>query len=187
VYEELIGWRGLVVEVAHLLAAHGAVDRLLGKLAALLGNDREAEIHFEAALRIDAAARMPVWVIHGQLDYGSFLVGRRQQADVERGGELLAAARDGAERLGMRSVVAAATAGLAAIGGEPPAATVAGLTEREVTVLRLVSEGCSNRDIARRLHISPHTAANHVRSILMKTQCANRTEAAAWALRRLPG
>jgi len=68
----------------------------------------------------------------------------------------------------------------------PPALDVAGLTEREVAVLRLLTEGCSNRDIAARLHISPHTAANHVRSILMKTQCANRTEAAAWALRRLP-
>ena len=49
VYDELVGWRGLVVQVGHLLAANGAVDRYLGKLAALLGHDREAEIHFETA------------------------------------------------------------------------------------------------------------------------------------------
>ena len=33
------------------------------------------------------------------------------------------------------------------------------------------------------LHISQHTAANHVRSILLKTGCANRTEAATYAYR----
>ena len=36
-------------------------------------------------------------------------------------------------------------------------------------MLALIAEGRSNRDIGLRLHISPHTAANHVRSILMKT------------------
>jgi DNA-binding CsgD family transcriptional regulator len=188
VYDELIGWRGLVVQVGHLLAAHGAVDRLLGKLAALIGNDREAEIHFEAGLRIDTATHMPVWIIHSQLDYGRFLAARDQQADVQRGRDLLTAARASAERLGMLSVAAVAETALAAkaIAGQATATAVAGLTEREVMVLRLLTEGCSNREIATRLHISPHTAANHVRSILMKTQCANRTEAAAWALRRLP-
>jgi DNA-binding CsgD family transcriptional regulator len=59
-----------------------------------------------------------------------------------------------------------------------------GLTDREVGVLRLVVDGLSNREIGERLHISQHTAANHVRSILLKTGCANRTEAASWALRR---
>jgi DNA-binding CsgD family transcriptional regulator len=33
------------------------------------------------------------------------------------------------------------------------------------------------------LHISPNTAANHVRAILLKTGCANRTEVATWAVR----
>jgi DNA-binding NarL/FixJ family response regulator len=47
-----------------------------------------------------------------------------------------------------------------------------------------VVDGHSNREIGERLHISQHTAANHVRSILSKTGCANRTEAASWALRR---
>lgn len=58
-----------------------------------------------------------------------------------------------------------------------------GLSNREVEVLGLVALGCSNRTIAERLHISPNTAANHVRSILQKTASANRTEAAAYAHR----
>ena len=51
-------------------------------------------------------------------------------------------------------------------------------------MLRLIAEGCSNREIGDRLFISQHTAANHVRSILQKTGCANRAEAAAYAVLR---
>jgi DNA-binding NarL/FixJ family response regulator len=47
-----------------------------------------------------------------------------------------------------------------------------------------VARGLSNREIGEELVISAHTAANHVRSILRKTGCANRTEAAAYAYRR---
>ena len=58
------------------------------------------------------------------------------------------------------------------------------MSERELDVLRLIAEGCSNREIGERLFISQHTAANHVRSILQKTGCANRAEAAAYAVHR---
>ena len=59
-----------------------------------------------------------------------------------------------------------------------------GLSAREVEILVELARGRSNREIGRLLHISEHTAANHVRSILRKTGCANRTEAAGYALRR---
>ena len=55
------------------------------------------------------------------------------------------------------------------------------LTSRELQVLTLVAQGLRNRDIARTLVISEYTAANHVRSILMKTGSANRTQAARFA------
>ena len=58
----------------------------------------------------------------------------------------------------------------------------AGLTPREVDVLRLLTRGSSNRDIARRLRITENTAANHVRSILSKTGAANRTQVAMLAV-----
>jgi DNA-binding CsgD family transcriptional regulator len=62
----------------------------------------------------------------------------------------------------------------------------AGLSAREAQVLRLVAVGRSNREIAQALFVSPNTVANHVRSILGKTGSANRTEAAAFAMRNLP-
>ena len=54
---------------------------------------------------------------------------------------------------------------------------------REAEVLRLIAIGRSNADIATVLAISLHTVATHVRNILAKTGCANRTEAAAYAMR----
>jgi len=58
-----------------------------------------------------------------------------------------------------------------------------GLSSREVQILVLVAAGLSNREIGERLVISEHTAANHVRSILRKTGCANRTHATTYAHR----
>jgi DNA-binding NarL/FixJ family response regulator len=63
--------------------------------------------------------------------------------------------------------------------GDPDA-----LTPREVEVLRLLAEGCSNRAIAGRLVVTERTAKFHVSSILAKLGAANRTEAVAVARRR---
>jgi DNA-binding NarL/FixJ family response regulator len=63
------------------------------------------------------------------------------------------------------------------------AATTDNLTAREAEVLRLIAIGRSNADIALALSISLNTVATHVRNILAKTGCANRTEAAAHAMR----
>ena len=57
------------------------------------------------------------------------------------------------------------------------------LTAREVEVLRLLAIGRTNKDVSLVLAISLNTVATHVRSILNKTRCANRTEAAAYAIR----
>jgi len=57
------------------------------------------------------------------------------------------------------------------------------LTAREAEVLGLIAIGRSNADIATALSISLNTVATHVRNILAKTGSANRTEAAAYAMR----
>jgi HD-GYP domain-containing protein (c-di-GMP phosphodiesterase class II) len=58
----------------------------------------------------------------------------------------------------------------------------AGLTPREVEVLRLVARGLSNRDIARRLVISPKTAGNHIEHIYAKIDASSRATASLFAM-----
>jgi DNA-binding NarL/FixJ family response regulator len=57
------------------------------------------------------------------------------------------------------------------------------LSEREVEVLRLVSEGQENAEIAQALFISPRTVKNHIANILQKLHMENRIQAAVFAAR----
>lgn len=59
----------------------------------------------------------------------------------------------------------------------------AGLTDRQVDVLRLVAQGCSNKEIARRLVVSPRTAEHHVQDIYLKIGVSSRAAAAMFAMR----
>jgi HD-GYP domain-containing protein (c-di-GMP phosphodiesterase class II) len=58
----------------------------------------------------------------------------------------------------------------------------AGLSEREIEVLRLVAEGCSNPQIAKRLFISRRTAEHHVQHVYRKIGVSSRAAAALFAL-----
>ena len=58
----------------------------------------------------------------------------------------------------------------------------AGLTPREVEVLRLVARGLSNKEIAGRLVISPKTVANHVEHIYAKIGASTRARASLFAV-----
>ncbi len=57
-----------------------------------------------------------------------------------------------------------------------------GLTRREVEVLRLVADGCSNRDIAVQFGLSQDTVKRHVSNIFDKTGVSTRLELALFAL-----
>jgi DNA-binding CsgD family transcriptional regulator len=59
----------------------------------------------------------------------------------------------------------------------------AGLTAREVEVLRLLTRGLSNRDIAEKLTISRKTAGSHIEHIYTKTGVRNRAGASLFAMR----
>jgi DNA-binding NarL/FixJ family response regulator len=57
----------------------------------------------------------------------------------------------------------------------------AGLTRRELEMLTYISDGSSNRDIARRLWVTEQTVKFHLSNIYRKLDVANRTEASRWA------
>jgi HD-GYP domain-containing protein (c-di-GMP phosphodiesterase class II) len=58
----------------------------------------------------------------------------------------------------------------------------AGLTAREVEVLRLVAQGLSTKEIAVRLGMSPKTAGNHIEHIYAKIDATNRVTASLFAV-----
>ncbi len=179
VYPELEPLAGANVMVGHLVACYGAADRYLGMLAATLGERERAEEHFERAMEENERMGASTWVAHTAYEYGRFLLGRGRGSR-ERADALLGEAATLAERIGMEGLLARirALGVLAPDGGLP-----AGLSPREAQILELVARGLSNREIGEELSISEHTAANHIRSILRKTDCANRTEAASYAHR----
>ena len=72
--------------------------------------------------------------------------------------------------------------GVAAVPRGPAAATrtnPAGLTERQVEILRLLASGMTNAEIAARLVVSVRTVDHHVSAVLQKLGVATRREAAA--------
>ena len=103
---------------------------------------------------------------------------------------------------GLHAAIRAAAAGLTTLAGEyrdllvedrDAAAGLEGemeeepahidLTPRELQVLQLLAQGASNKTIARRLEITPHTAKFHVASIVAKLAATGRTDAVAKAMR----
>ena len=65
---------------------------------------------------------------------------------------------------------------------EEEASAFSELTQQEMHVLQLVSEGCTNRQIAEMLFLGEGTVRNYVSSILSKLNVRNRAEAAAYSV-----
>jgi DNA-binding CsgD family transcriptional regulator/tetratricopeptide (TPR) repeat protein len=177
-YPELEPFAGGNVMIGHLVSCYGAADRYLGMLAATFGEAERAEAHFERALELNRRMGALTYLAHTAYEYGRFLAGRRGER--HRAHALLGEAASVAERVGMPAL----RARIGTLGTPAPAVGLpAGLSPREVQILGLVAQGMSNRQVGATLSISEHTAANHVRSILRKTGCANRTEATSYAHR----
>ena len=181
-YAELAPYEGSNVMIGHLVVCYGAADRYLGMMATLLGDWEVAERHFRAALAFDTRLGARTWLAHTAYEYARMLLGRgagddRTSAQAQVGLALGLAGAIGLPALALRA---------SQLGTDvaPAPHHPDGLSAREVEILVELARGRSNREIGRVLHISEHTAANHIRSILRKTRTANRTEAAGYALRR---
>jgi DNA-binding NarL/FixJ family response regulator len=72
---------------------------------------------------------------------------------------------------------------LSSLGASPDEAVPDRLTARELDVLRLVTAGRRNKEIAAELGISENTVKYHLRNILEKLHAESRTEVATFALR----
>jgi len=58
----------------------------------------------------------------------------------------------------------------------------AGLSQREVEVLRLLTRGLSNKEMAERLYLSPDTVKRHIQHIYDKTSLSTRAGATLFAM-----
>jgi DNA-binding CsgD family transcriptional regulator len=167
------------------IACSGSADRYLGLLSTIMTRWSEAQGHFEQALAMNGRIGARVQLAHTQHDYAAMLLARNEPGDRERAAALLRSSLESAREIGMRALEERAAARLNELGPTPRSARADDdLTAREAEVLRLIAIGRSNADIAMALSISLNTVATHVRNILAKTGCANRTEAAAYAMRR---
>jgi DNA-binding NarL/FixJ family response regulator len=68
--------------------------------------------------------------------------------------------------------------------GSCAGAAIEELSERELGVLRLLTQGMTNKEIGHELHLAENTVKNHLKNILEKLQVENRVQAAAFALKR---
>jgi DNA-binding CsgD family transcriptional regulator len=177
VYPQLKPHAGTHVMVGHLVSCYGAADRYLGMLAATLGEHERAEAHFARATDLNRRAGMVTWLGHSLYELA--------RARLARGDAAAAAGPFGeAEALAAGGRLPGLAARVRALQTSAPSAPLPdGLSSREAQILGLVARGLSNREIGGTLSISEHTAANHIRSILRKTGCANRTQAATYAHR----
>jgi len=170
----LAEYAGMNLVSGTLIATFGSTERFLGRVAAHLGDHAAAERCFVAALEMDRRMRSVVHVAE-TLAHHALFAGAVGQPDRAR--DLARQAREIAEPIGQLRVLRL----LETLEGTQPSPGPDGLTERELEVLRLLATGLSNQEIGAHLHISGNTAANHVRSILIKTGAANRTQAAMYA------
>ncbi|MGZ4576239.1 MAG: helix-turn-helix transcriptional regulator [Mycobacterium sp.] len=169
-------YAGTNLVAGQFVALFGSADRYLARVAALCGDDAGAERHFTAALEMDQRMGSVVHISETLVRQALFASSRGRADDARR---LAEEARAIAAPIGQQRVVELtetllSTLSTLSVGPD-------GLTDREVDVLRLLATGLSNREIGERLYISTNTAANHVRSILVKTGAANRTQAAMYA------
>jgi DNA-binding CsgD family transcriptional regulator/tetratricopeptide (TPR) repeat protein len=162
-------------------ACFGAADLFLGALASCADWPDLARDHFDQALRLNRAMRAWPSLARTLFRYGAFLVTQQAEAERQLGLQQLREAEQLARRFDMARLVIDIDALLQA--KDRVVKFPDELTAREVEVLRLLAIGRTNKDVSLVLGISLNTVATHVRNILNKTQCANRTEAAAYAIR----
>ena len=156
---------------------------IVGYLYELAGNERRAEELYQKGLEEERYHRPRIGWIMFRL---ACLYAKR---DSELGAEWMIKARAHAGMYGLkllerrvREFLESGDFEIASLQTpDRDSIAPAGLTVREIEVLREVVAGKSDAEIGATLFISTKTASNHVGNILKKTGCGNRTEAARFA------
>ena len=143
----------------------GRAQLAAGRLAAARGENEDARRAFEDAvdLLVESAAAYEAALARLELAGALAALGRDQPAAAEE---------------------QAGRAALAALGVRAPQRqSLNELTPRELEILRLVAQGCSDAEIAERLVLSQHTVHRHVANVRTKLRLPSRSAAVAYAAR----
>jgi DNA-binding CsgD family transcriptional regulator len=187
---DLAGANAAAEALSRIASTTGHADALaslahaIGETALAAGDAATAADQLSRAVELHRGLDIPYERAEIELRAGVALAAA---GDRELGLERLAAAHRTARKLGARPLAAEAAREVAALGesvagrlGRRAAADTsgAGLSRRELQVMRLVALGRTNREIAEELFLSPRTVDMHVRSLLRKLDRRSRIEAA---------
>lgn len=163
-------------------------ERLLGAIEILQGEWDKAEHSLRAA---EAQARREGlrWELaHTLASRADLELARGGAGSVLRARQLLAEARDIFKAFGNKTYEKRLRERLRNLprqaGEKLPRPAPAGLSRREIEVLKRIAAGKSNREIAEELALSEKTVANHATAIFNKIGVDNRASAAAFAVRQ---
>jgi DNA-binding CsgD family transcriptional regulator len=170
------------------MASDGGHPDSLAALAQAIGEaallDTDAEIAADQLCRaVDLYRELAIPFERAQVEVRAG-VALAAAGEREQGLERLNDAYRTARKLGARPLASEAAHEVAMLGESVAsrlgkrAAAESPLTRRELEVLRHVSVGRTNREIAQELFLSPRTVDMHVRNILRKLDCRSRVEAA---------
>jgi DNA-binding CsgD family transcriptional regulator/tetratricopeptide (TPR) repeat protein len=151
--------------------------RLRGELARERGDRQSAERDLAAALAIAEQGELPFERAQ------TLALLATVQTSPTAATAMLAEARGIAAQLGAKPLLARIETPSNGNGAQlSPAQPVAGLTARELDVLRLVARGLTDAEIGEQLFISPRTASQHLRSVYSKLDLHSRASATRFAI-----
>jgi DNA-binding CsgD family transcriptional regulator/tetratricopeptide (TPR) repeat protein len=153
------------------------LEQLIARARGLLADQGEAGAFFGQALSDPAGDQWPFERAQLRLDYGEWLRRRRQINDAK---PVLTEAQGTFQRLGARSWARRAEGELRACGVAVPGArmerddALGELTPQQRQIVRLASDGLTNREIGDRLFLSPRTVGSHLYRSYPKLGVADR-------------
>jgi DNA-binding CsgD family transcriptional regulator len=156
--------------------ASARLEQLIARARGLLADPSDSEAQFGKALADPAGDQWPFERAQLRLDYAEWLRRRRR---INEAKPVLTEALRAFRRLGARSWAQRAQAELRACGvavtgapGEPDA--LEGLTPQQRQIVRLASDGLTDREIGDRLFLSPRTVGSHLHRSYPKLGVASR-------------
>jgi DNA-binding CsgD family transcriptional regulator len=152
------------------------LEQLIARARGILAEPAESEAHFDTGLSDPAGDQWPFERAQLRLDYGEWLRRRRRINDAKA---VLTEALGTFRRLGARSWAQRAEAelracGVAVAGPAAKSDALGELTPQQRQIVRLASDGLTDREIGDRLFLSPRTVSSHLYRSYPKLGVASR-------------